>query len=125
MVGVVEDVYFQVFNGRWRGTITGRTTAGEYRGTSMTRIAVPVRSAAARSAWAARRQAVEHQILRRPRRGLSPGSGVSIGSPQRGHRGLVPLASMPPILKRRDEMLLFRDLCARGVMFGGGEIRVA
>ncbi len=84
----------------------------------MTRIAVPVPSAAARSAWAARRQAVEHQILRRPRRGLSPGSGVSIGRPHRGHEGPAPLASIPLILKRPDEMLLFRDLSALGVMFG-------
>ena len=118
MVGVVEYVYFDVFSVGGRGTITGRTTAGESRGTSMTRIAVPARSAAARSAWAARRQAVEHQILRRPRRGLSPGSGVLIGRPQRGTRALVSLASIPGILKRLDEMLPFRDLSARGVMFG-------
>ena len=98
-----------------RGTITGRTTAGEYRGTSMTRIAVPVRSAAARSAWAARRQAVEHQILRRPRRGSSSGKGASIGRPQRGHEGPAPSASIPPTLKRPDEMLPFRDLSARSV----------
>jgi hypothetical protein len=103
-----------------RGTITGRTTAGEYRGTSMTRTAVPARSAAARSACAARRQAVEHQILRRPRRGLSLGSGASIGSPQRGHEGPLSWASIPGILKRPDEKLLFRDLSAKGVMFGEG-----
>jgi hypothetical protein len=98
--------------------MTGRTTAGEYRGISMTRTAVPTRSAAARSAWAARRQAVEHQILRRPRRGSSPGKGASIGRPQRGHEGPAPLASIPPVLKRPDEMLPFRDLSALGVMFG-------
>jgi hypothetical protein len=101
-----------------RGISTGRTTAGECRGTSMTRTAVPARSAAARSACAARRQAVEHQILRRPRRGLSPASGVLIGRPQRGHKGPASLASISSILKRHDEMLPSRDLCARGVIFG-------
>ncbi len=101
-----------------RGISTGRITAGECRGTSTTRTAVPARSAAARSACAARRQAVEHQILRRPRRGLSPGSGASIGSPQRGHEGPLSWASIPGILNRPDEKLLSRDLSARGVMFG-------